>query len=55
LLVRSSEGDDPVLPGWEAHSVSLEELTLAYLRAPHAEALAKQANSNHIEPTEVAR
>jgi hypothetical protein len=44
-----------VLPGWEAHPVSLEELTLAYLRAPHAEALQKPANANHIEPTEVAR
>ena len=26
-------------PGWEAHSVSLEELTLAYLREPGAAAL----------------
>jgi hypothetical protein len=44
-----------VLPGWEAHPVSLEELTLAYLRAPHAEALPKPANTNHTEPTEAAR
>ena len=55
LLVRSSGTDDPVLPGWEAHPVSLEELTLAYLRAPHAEARQKAANVNHTEPTEVAR
>ena len=55
LLVRSSGTDDPVPPGWEAHPVSLEELTLAYLRAPHAEALQKPANNNHTEPTEAAR
>jgi ABC-2 type transport system ATP-binding protein len=56
LLVRSSGTDDPVvLPGWEAHPVSLEELTLAYLRAPHAGAPQKPANAIHIEPTEVAR
>jgi ABC-2 type transport system ATP-binding protein len=55
LLVRSSGTDDPVLPGWEAHAVSLEELTLAYLRAPQATALPRPANTDHIEPTEVAR
>src|SRR5579862_7301971 len=27
LLVRSASADDPVPPGWEAHPVSLEELT----------------------------
>jgi ABC-2 type transport system ATP-binding protein len=42
LLVRTSGADpysDPVPPGWEAHPVSLEELVLAYLRAPGAAAL----------------
>ena len=33
LLVRATAGD-PVPPGWEAHPVGLEELALAYLRAP---------------------
>ena len=33
LLVRG-EATDPVPRGWEAHPVSLEELTLAYLREP---------------------
>ena len=33
LLVRAT-ADDPVPPGWEAHPVGLEELTLAYLREP---------------------
>jgi ABC-type multidrug transport system ATPase subunit len=55
LLVRSSEAGDPVPPGWEAHPVSLEELTLAYLRAPQAEAPQQPASTNHVEPTEVAR
>jgi ABC-2 type transport system ATP-binding protein len=36
LLVRTSGPDDPVRPGWEAHEVGLEELVLAYLRAPGA-------------------
>jgi ABC-2 type transport system ATP-binding protein len=34
LLVRGSGPDDPVPPGWEAHPVGMEELVLAYLRAP---------------------
>jgi ABC-2 type transport system ATP-binding protein len=38
LLVRAT-ADDPVPPGWEAHPVGLEELTLAYLREPGAGAL----------------
>jgi ABC-2 type transport system ATP-binding protein len=33
LLVRAGAGD-PVSPGWQAHPVGLEELALAYLRAP---------------------
>jgi ABC-2 type transport system ATP-binding protein len=33
LLVQAT-ADDPVPPGWEAHPVGLEELALAYLRAP---------------------
>jgi ABC-2 type transport system ATP-binding protein len=38
LLVRST-ADDPVSPRWEAHPVGLEELVMAYLRAPDAAAL----------------
>jgi ABC-2 type transport system ATP-binding protein len=34
LLVRTDEADQPVLPGWESHTVSLEEMVMAYLRAP---------------------
>jgi ABC-2 type transport system ATP-binding protein len=32
LLVR--DGAAPVMPGWQAHTVGLEELVLAYLRRP---------------------
>jgi ABC-2 type transport system ATP-binding protein len=39
LLVRTNGSDDAVPPGWEAHSIGLEELTLAYLRDPDAGAL----------------
>ncbi len=34
LLVRTDGRTDAVPPGWEAHPVTLEELTLAYLREP---------------------
>lgn len=37
LVVRAA-ADHPVPPGWETHSVSLEELALAYLREPEAAA-----------------
>ena len=36
LLVRTNGANEPVPQGWEAHPVSLEELTLAYLREPGA-------------------
>ncbi len=39
LLVRTNGMTDPVPRGWEAHPVSLEELTLAYMRDPGAAAL----------------
>ncbi|HEY7142682.1 MAG TPA: ABC transporter ATP-binding protein [Streptosporangiaceae bacterium] len=39
LLVRTSGTGGQVRPGWEAHPVGLEELVLAYLRAPGVQAL----------------
>ena len=39
LLIRANGGDDAVPAGWEKHRVSLEELTLAYLREPDTAAL----------------
>lgn len=38
LLVRKNRESDAVPAGWEIHRVSLEELTLAYLREPAAAA-----------------
>jgi len=55
LLVRTSGATDPVPPGWEAHPVSLEELTLAYLREPGAGALPGPARARYAEPTEVTK
>jgi ABC-2 type transport system ATP-binding protein len=39
LLVRTADPESTHAPGWEAHEVGLEELTLAYLREPNAGAL----------------
>jgi ABC-2 type transport system ATP-binding protein len=57
LLVRAAAGD-PVPPGWEAHSVGLEELALAYLREPGAAALpgpVRARDTKQPTPTEVTR
>jgi ABC-2 type transport system ATP-binding protein len=54
LLVRAP-ADDPVPPGWEAHPVGLEELTLAYLREPGAAALPGPARGRDTQPSEVTR
>src|SRR5690348_496400 len=54
LLVRAT-ADDPVPPGWEAHPVGLEELTLAYLREPGAGALPGPARGRNTQPSEVTR
>jgi ABC-2 type transport system ATP-binding protein len=39
LLVRNGGAAEPAPSGWEAHTVGLEELVLAYLREPGAGAL----------------
>jgi ABC-2 type transport system ATP-binding protein len=54
LLVRATAGD-PAPPGWEAHPVGLEELTLAYLREPGAVALPGPARGRHAQPSGVTR
>jgi ABC-2 type transport system ATP-binding protein len=33
LMVRTSDPDDAVPPGWETHAITVEELVLSYLRA----------------------
>jgi ABC-2 type transport system ATP-binding protein len=55
LLIRTNGSTDPVPPGWEVHPVSLEELTLAYLRQPSASSLPGPARAGRAELTEVAR
>ena len=49
LLVRGNGTADPVPLGWQAHPVTLEELTLAYLREPDAAALPGPARARDIE------
>jgi ABC-2 type transport system ATP-binding protein len=46
LLVRGDGTGDPVPPGWQAHPLTLEELTLAYLREPGAAALPGPARAH---------
>jgi ABC-2 type transport system ATP-binding protein len=53
LLVRTNGTTDPVPPGWEAHPVSLEVLTLAYLREPGASALPGPARVGDAKSVEV--
>jgi ABC-2 type transport system ATP-binding protein len=52
LLVRTNGTTEAVPPGWEAHPVSLEELTLAYMRDPAAAALPGPARAV-VQPLEV--
>jgi ABC-2 type transport system ATP-binding protein len=55
LLVRYDGTTNPVPPGWEARAVTLEELTLAYLREPGAAALPGPARGWGAEPSEVTK
>jgi ABC-2 type transport system ATP-binding protein len=49
LLIRTNGSTDPVPPGWESHPVSLEELTLAYLREPGAASLPGPVRAERTE------
>jgi ABC-2 type transport system ATP-binding protein len=55
LLVRCDGTSDPVPKGWEAHSTTLEELTLSYLREPGAAALPGPARARDAEQSEVVK
>ena len=55
LIVETSGTAEPVPPGWEAHQVSLEELVLAYLRAPGGAELPGPSPVQQAEPTEATR
>ncbi len=50
LLVRNNGVTGPIPPGWESHPVSLEELTLAYMRDPAAGALPSAARPAIVQP-----
>ena len=55
LLVRYDGTANPAPQGWETRPVTLEELTLAYLREPGAAALLGPARGWHTDPSEVTR
>ena len=55
LLVRTNGATDPLPRGFEAHPVSLEELTLAYLREPGAAALPGPTRTGSAQPSEVTQ
>jgi ABC-2 type transport system ATP-binding protein len=55
MLVRYDRTTNPVPPGWEARAVTLEELTLAYLREPGAAALPGPVRGWDTDPSEVTR
>jgi ABC-2 type transport system ATP-binding protein len=54
LLVRTN-GSTEVPQGWETHPVSLEELTLAYLRQPWAAPLPRAGPRRDAKPSEVTK
>jgi ABC-2 type transport system ATP-binding protein len=53
LLVRNNGVTAAIPPGWESHPVSLEELTLAYMRDPAAAAMSVPARPSIVQPMEV--
>ena len=53
LLVRTKGTTDRLPHGWETHPVSLEELTLAYLREPGAAALPGPTRSDNAQSSAV--
>ncbi len=55
LLVRCDDPSDPVPWGWGEHPLTLEELTLAYLREPGAAALPGPNRSRDAGPSDVTR
>ena len=53
LLVRNNGVTAAIPPGWESHPVSLEELTLAYMRDPDAAALPGPGRPSIVQPMEM--
>lgn len=55
VLVRCDGMSDPVPSGWEAHPLTLEALTLAYLREPGGASPPGLVPFRHAETSEVTR
>ena len=55
LLIRGDSTANPVPPGWEARSVTLEELTMAYLRESGAATSSGPARGSGTNSSEVTR
>ena len=55
LVVRFDGSPDPAPLGWEAHSLTLEELALSYLREPGAVALSGPARARNAQRAGVRR
>jgi ABC-2 type transport system ATP-binding protein len=53
LLVRTDGVTDAVQAGWESHPVSLEELTLAYMRDPGVREVPGPARPAIVQPMEL--
>jgi ABC-2 type transport system ATP-binding protein len=55
LLIRTAGLSDPIPPGWESHPVSIEELTLTYLRESGASSLPGPMPTKYAEQIDVAK
>jgi ABC-2 type transport system ATP-binding protein len=55
LLIRTDGSTYPLPPGWEQRQVSLEELTLAYLRESATAPLPGPALARHAESLEATK
>ena len=55
LRVRCDGTSEPVPAGWEARPITLEELTIAYLREPDAAALPGPSRSRSSDRSELAK
>ena len=55
LLVRTTETAEPVPPGWESHTVGLEEIVMAYLRSPGVGEAGPPTRVQRPQPTEATR
>jgi ABC-2 type transport system ATP-binding protein len=55
LLVRHDSTTNPMSPGWEARSVTLEELTMAYLRESGAATSSGPSSGSGVDPLQVTR